>query len=272
MPPWLLYQVRRWLPRRHLVIVTDSAFAALDFLGAAKRHATIITRLRLDAALYAPAPHRLPGQLGRTRLKGERLPALGKVLADRATAWSTLTVAYWYGEHDRQVEVASGTAVWYHSGMPPIALRWVLIRDPLQQFETQALLCTAQEATPSFILECFVQRWQVEVTFEEARAHLGVETQRQWSDKAILRTTPCLAGAIFPCDTGRAAAVLDRTDLPALRRLVSQTGGGFSDTIAGVRRELWSHAYFSMSNKDVDMVKIPSPLVDRFIDSLCYAA
>ncbi len=128
----------------------------------------------------------------RPRLKGERLPALSQVLADPATAWTPLTVPYWYGEHDRQVEVASGTAVWYHAGMPTVPLRWVLIRDPLGQFEPQALLCTDSQATPSFILECFVQRWQVEVTFEEARAHLGVETQRQWSDKAIARTTPCL--------------------------------------------------------------------------------
>src|SRR5215217_6781687 len=72
--------------------------------------------------------------------------------------------------------------------------RWVLIRDPLGQFETQALLSTDVHATPAFILDCFVQRWQMEVTFEEARAHLGVETQRQWSDKAIARTTPCLLG------------------------------------------------------------------------------
>ena len=268
----MLKQVRRWLPGRHLVIVADSAFAALDFLGAARRHATVITRLRLDAALYAPAPQRLPGQHGRKRLNGERLPALSEVLADRATAWSTLTVAYWYGGHDRQVEVTSGMAVWYHCGMPPIALRWVLIRDPLKQFETQALLCTAQEATPSFILECFVQRWQVEVTFEEARAHLGIETQRQWSDKAIARTTPCLF-ALYSLVTLAAQQLFSTGQI--YRRCAawySKPQATFSDTIAGVRRELWSQAYFSTSHNEADMVKIPRPLVDRFIDSLCYAA
>src|SRR5690606_35461040 len=108
-------------------------------------------------------------------------PALAEVLADGATQWTALTVPFWYGEHDRGVEVASATAVWYHSGMPVIPLRWVLIRDPLGRFETQALLCTDQQATPAWVLDCFVRRWQMEVTFEEARAHLGVETQRQWS-------------------------------------------------------------------------------------------
>ncbi len=268
----MVKQVRRWLPDRPIVIVADSAFAALDFLGVARRHATIITRLRLDAALYAPAPERRPGQRGRTRLKGERRPALSQVLADPATTWTALTMPFWYGEHDRAVEVASGTAVWYHSGIAPVALRWVLIRDPLEQFETQALLCTAPEATPAFILECFVQRWQVEVTFEEARAHLGVETQRQWSDKAIARTTPCLLG-MYSVVTLAAQQLFSTGQI--YRRCAAwypKPQATFSDTIAGVRRELWSHAYFSISHNEADMVKIPRPLVDRFIDSLCYAA
>ena len=265
-------QVRRWLPGRQIVIVADSAFAALDFLGSSRRHATVITRLRLDAALYAPAPERLAGQRGRTRLKGERLPALGQVLADRSTAWTALTLAYWYGEHDRTVEVASHTAVWYHSGMPTLPLRWILIRDPLGQFEPQAFLCTDKEAMPAFILECFVQRWQVEVTFEEARAHLGIETQRQWSGKAIARTTPCLLG-LYSLVTLAAQDLFSSGQM--YRRCAAwypKPQATFSDTIACVRRQLWSHAYFSTSHHETDMVKIPRPLVDRFIDSLCYAA
>ena len=268
----MVKQVRRWLPNRPIVIVADSAFAALDFLGAARRHATVITRLRLDAALYAPAPERRPGQRGRTRLKGQRLPALRQVLADPATAWTTLTMPCWYGEHDRAVEVASGTALWYHPGMAPIALRWVLIRDPLKQFEDQALLCTDSQATPAFILDCFVQRWQVEVTFEEARAHLGVETQRQWSDKAIARTTPCLL-ALYSLVTLAAQPLFSTGQL--YRRCAAwylKPQATFSDTIACVRGDLWSHAYFSTSHDEVDVVKIPRPLVDRFIDSLCYTA
>ena len=268
----MVKQVHRWLPDRPIVIVADSAFAALDLLGAVRRHASVITRLRLDAALYAPAPERRPGQRGRTRLKGERLPALSLVLADPTTAWTALTIPFWYGERDRAVEVASGTAVWYHSGMPTVPLRWVLIRDPLGQFESQALLCTDQQATASFILECFVQRWQVEVTFEEARAHLGVETQRQWSDKAIARTTPCLFG-LYSLVTLAAQELFANGQL--YRRCAAwypKPQATFSDTIAGVRRALWSHAYFSISPHESDMVKIPRPLVDRFIDSLCYAA
>jgi hypothetical protein len=85
----MVKQVSRWLPGRQLVIVADSSFAALAFLADASRHATVVTRLRLDAALYAPAPPRPTGQRGRSRRKGERLPTLAKVLKDPATQWHT---------------------------------------------------------------------------------------------------------------------------------------------------------------------------------------
>jgi hypothetical protein len=263
---------RRWLPGRPIVIVADSAFAALDFLDVARQHATIITRLRLVAALYAPAPVRHPKQQGRSRKKGERLPALSEVLADPRTQWTSLTAPYWYGEHNRLLQVASATALWYHSGMPVIALRWILIRDPLGQFETQALLCTDVHATPAFILDCFVQRWQMEVTSEEARAHFGVKTQRQWSDKAIARTTPCLLG-LYSIVTLLAQPLFVTGQLSVRgAALYPKPLATFSDTIASVRRWLWSHEHFSTSLYEPDVIKIPRLLLDRFIDSLCYAA
>jgi len=103
------------------------------------------------------------------------------------------------------LEITSDTAVWYHSGLPLVPLPWVLIRDPLAKLRSQALLCTDLEvAAPQiiqwfvlewfvlewFVLEWFVLEWQLEATFQESRAHLGIETQRQWSDLAIARTTP----------------------------------------------------------------------------------
>src|SRR5206468_7514026 len=144
----------------------------------------MITRLRLDAALYDPAPPRERGTKGAPRKKGARQPTRRERLADPQTSWERLTLA-WYGRSTRTVALASGTAVWYHSGLPVVPIRWVLIRDPLGEFEPQALLSTDQAAPAQQILEWFVMRWQLEVTFEEARAHLGIETQRQWSDLAI---------------------------------------------------------------------------------------
>jgi hypothetical protein len=101
-------------------------------------------------------------------------------------------VAKWYGREKRTVEVVSGTAIWYHTGLPPVPLRWVLIRDPQEGFDTQALLCTDLGAEPEQIISWFVRRWQMESTFQEVRQRLGFETQRHWSEQAIRRTAPTL--------------------------------------------------------------------------------
>ena len=180
----MMLQVRRWLPERELVLVADMGFAALELLAALSRRGVIcITRLRLDAALYEPAPPRRPGTKGRPRTKGARLPNLSDVLIRTSTRWRRVTVPGWYGEGDRVVEFCSATAVWRHSGKPVVPIRWVLLRDPLGRFSPQALLCTDPTRDPVQIIRWFILRWQIEVTFQEARAHLGVETQRQWSDQ-----------------------------------------------------------------------------------------
>ena len=271
----LLRVVRRWWPDRPIIAVADSTYAALEFLAACRswrEPVTVVTRLRLDAALYEPAPPRRPGQVGRPRLKGERLPTLATVAADPATAWTSVTVAQWYGRGARRVELVSATAVWYHSGLPPVPLRWVLIRDPQDRFETQALLSTDPDAPPEQILAWFVRRWQLEVTFEEVRRHLGVETQRQWSELAIRRTTPALLG-LFSLVT-----LLAHRPLTAPAHPIRQAAWyrkphpTFADALAVVRRDLWQHHLFRPSAADGDVVKLPRRVVDRLTETLCYAA
>jgi hypothetical protein len=131
----------------------------------------VVTRLRLDAALYEPVAPRLPGQVGRPCKAANRLPTLQAVASDPKTRWQGVKVKGWYGEGERVVEIVSATCVWYHRGLPPVPIRFVLVRDPQEKFSTQALLSTKLEAKPGEILEWFVRRWQMEVTFEEARAH-----------------------------------------------------------------------------------------------------
>ena len=140
---------------------------------------------------------------------------------------------------------SSKTAVWYHSGKPVVPIRWVLIRDPEGRFAPQALLATNPQLRPVQILTYFVRRWQMETTFEEARAYLGVETQRQWSDQATARSTP------------------------AWYRKAHAT---FSDTIALVCHCLWRQCQFAKSQAEADMLKIPRILYERLTDTLCYAA
>jgi len=196
----MVLQVRRWLPKRLLVVVADSSFAVIDLLWQLrqlKNPICMITRFRLDAALYEPV-RPTPGKMGRPRKKGSRLPTLEKVAEDKDTRWKRLIVQEWYGEKKRDIEITSKTAVWFHSGKPALPIRWVLVRDPKNVFKTQALLCTDITVSAEQIIAWFVRRWQVEVTFHEVRTHLGVETQRQWADLSILRSTPALLGLFFP--------------------------------------------------------------------------
>jgi hypothetical protein len=270
----MIAQVRRWLPDRPIVVVADSSYAVLELLSAAAalaRAVTMVTRLRLDAALYHPAPPREKGKRGAPRKKGERQPTLAMRLSDPATVWKRHTVR-WYGGTTRQVELASDTAVWYHSGKKVVPLRWVLIRDPLGRFEPQALLSTDQMDAAPQIVEWFVQRWQVEVTFEEARAHLGVETQRQWSEKAIVRTTPALLG-LFSLITLLAHQILQGQALAVRQAAWYQKAlPTFSDTLALVRQQLWPVGISWMSPTKNDVVIIPKVLFDRLTDTLAYAA
>ena len=143
----MLLQLKRWLPEHRIVVTADSSFSAIEFLAAVRPYVTVVTRLRLDAALYEPAPPREPGTLGRPRKKGERLATLQEVLADKKTLWHRFLVSQWYGRASYELEVATGTAVWYHSGMEVVPLRWVLVRDPLSKLAPKAFLCTDQGAT-----------------------------------------------------------------------------------------------------------------------------
>ena len=267
-----LMQLRRWLPDLPLVVTADSSFSAIEFLAAVGKHVTVVTRLRLDAALYKPAPPRTPGTMGRPRKKGERLPSLNEVLADEKTRWRGLIVSQWYGRGAYELEIATGTAVWYHSGMPVVPLRWVLVRDPLGKLAPKAFLCTDRGASPLDILSWFVRRWSVEVTFEEVRRHLGLETQRQWSDLAILRTTPCLLG-LFSLVTLMAEALHARGELEVARSAwYAKPLPTFSDALASVRMVLWRHTSFSLSEQQTETLKIPRPLFERLTSTLAYAA
>jgi hypothetical protein len=272
----LLLQVRRWYPQRDIVAVADRAYASLKLLESCRKlrkPITFVTRLRLDAALYEPAPVRHPGQRGRPRLKGERLPNLSEVAEDPSTLWKPITVANWYGSGDRTVEIASRMAVWYSTGLFAVPVRWVLMRDPKGEFKTQALLCTDLRADPQKILSWFVMRWQLEVTFQEMRRHLGFETQRQWSELAIRRTTPVLLGLFSLITLFAQSRMAQAAGSFRQAAWYHKSHPTFADALALVRKELWAQEQtFHGSRAETDTVKVPRALVERLTDVVCYAA
>jgi hypothetical protein len=271
----LLLLVRRWYPQREIVAVADRAYASLKLLDRCRSLSnpiTFITRLRLDAALYEPAPPRRPHQIGRPRIKGERLPNLSVVAENPKTVWKLTTIANWYGSGQRMVEIASETAVWYSTGLPAVPVRWVLIRDPQGAFKAQALLCTDLDADPMKIVSWFVMRWQLEVTFQEVRRHLGFETQRQWSEMAIRRTTPALLGLFSVVTLFAHRQMTQAADVFRLAGWYHKAHPTFADALALVRKELWANATFCGSPAETDTIKVPRAFMERLTQTLCYAA
>jgi hypothetical protein len=271
----LLLVLRRWYPKREIVAVADRAYASLKLLDrcrSLRNPILFVTRLRLDAALYEPAPPRRQGQIGRPRIKGERLPNLSEVAQDPSTVWKPTTIANWYGSGERTVEVASGTAVWYSTGLFAVPLRWVLVRDPKGKFKPQALLCTDLKADPKKILSWFVMRWQLEVTFQEVRRHLGFETQRQWSELAIRRTTPALLGLFSLVTLFAHRRMAPSTEVVRRAAWYRKPHPTFSDALALIRKDLWANATFHGSPAQSDTVKVPRAYLEHLTDAVCWAA
>ena len=235
----MVLQVRRWVPDRELVLVLDGGFAAVELAHDCRRHRlTLACRLRIDAALYDVPGPAVPGRRGPKPTTGPRQPNPRQRAADPATAWESVEVA-WYGGRRQAMRVVTGTALWHTVHLAPVPIRWVLAHDPAGQQRDAAYLCTDERLTAGPIPGYVVQRWSVEVTFEEARAHLGMETQRQWSDRAIARTTPVLLGlysVVTPLAMrwhGAGALVAERSAWYAKGEPT------FSDGLALVRERIW---------------------------------
>ena len=185
--------------------------------------------------------------------------------------WRPVTIKHWDGPGPRVVETTTGTGVGYHTGLPAVPSRWGLVRDPQGPCDAPAFRWTNRSVAAPQGLAWFVQRWQVEGTLEEARAHLGVETQRQWSDTAMARTTPSLLG-LYSLRTLMARQILQAKQRPSRTAAwYANKHAPFSDTLALVRRHLWSTGHFSMSTAPTDVQKVPRVLWERLTDTVCYA-
>jgi len=263
-----LLQVARWLPGRRVVAVADSSFSAIALLRDLAPHLTVVTRLRLDACLCDPPPPRRPRTRGRPPVKGARLPNLAERLRSRRTRWRRASIDGWYGHRIRRLDLASGTALWHRPGMR-VAIRWGLVRDPSGEREPQALLCTDLRADPVDVLRWFVRRWRTETTFEEARRHLGMQTQRQWSDLAILRTTPALLGLFSLVTLWASRLAAERGPVAECVRWYPKPLPTFSDALALVRRDLWTAQVYAVSPPDRTAQNVPADLINRLLLVAC---
>jgi hypothetical protein len=265
-------QVRRWVPDRELILVLDGGFAAVELASDCRRHrVTLVCRLRIDAALYdVPGPP-VPGRRGPKPTKGPRQPSPKQLAACPATAWESVEVD-WYGGRRKAMQVVVGAGLWHTPHLDPVAIRYVLARDPEGAHRDAAYLCTDERLGPERILGYAVQRWSVEVTFEEARAHLGMETQRQWSDRAIARTTPVLLG-LYSVVTLLALRWHGEGSLSVARSAWYAKGEPtFSDCLASVRERIWRGRIIRGSGGTRGSLQLPPPLLEALIHGLSRAA
>ena len=265
----LLLTLRRWLPKRAIVAVMDGEFAALELLHALRPSMAVITRMRKDARLFDPPLEE--GKCGRPARKGARQPLLSARIADPATRWQRVVQpsrTSW--RRNGWIEYTSGTALWHHGGKPIVPILWVLVRYPDGRREPEAFLCTDTTASPRDVLDCFNRRWAMETTYEEARAHLGMETQRQWSDPAVFRTTPLLLG-LYSAVTLYVHQNAERFALsPRRAAWYPKPAPTFADAIARLRQHLWFERIV-MSAGSADMTQSLPPAVQSIIEAACYA-
>jgi hypothetical protein len=275
---WLMLErVRRWQPERTLLVVGDGSYAATVLVQRCqrlRRPVHLVSRLRLDAQLYDPPGPQPKSKRGPKPKKGAKQPTLAERLADPTTVWQSLTVS-WYGGLPRKIEYATGIALWHHRGHDPVPLRWVLVRCPddtpkKEQFKPTGLFCSESSFSAERMIQLFIARWNIEITFEELRTLLGFETQRQWSDRAIERTTPCLCG-IFSL-VALMAMVRHPHELPIRQApWYPKAEATFSDALAAVRHDLWSSANYRISPDDPDLLLFPKALALSLFDMACYS-
>ncbi|HEY6408533.1 MAG TPA: transposase, partial [Ktedonobacteraceae bacterium] len=262
--------LRRWLPDRSIKVLGDTAYSVLELgLHANAQQVTLVTTGRLDAVLHEPPPQRTKHTIGRPRVVGQRLPSLEQVLHDPETIWQKLTLN-WYEQGERTLEICTGTALWYRYGYDPLPIRWVLTRDPSGKHPPKAIFSTDPTQTVEQIVSDFMKRWSLEVTFEESRAHLGIETQRQWSDLAIERSTPLLFG-LYSLVTLFGHALHPDKQLPVAQAAwYRKPTATFRDVLAVVRQHLWGLETFPTSPTDPDVVLVPSSTLARLAHAVCY--
>lgn len=187
-----IMQIRRWLgPRREIVIIADNAFCCREICKTCRKYNVIFcTQIRLDACLYDFPPVQ-KSKRGRPRVVGQRLPNFESLLNDKKQKWVRMSVP-WYSEKTKELDILTGTCLWYHNTVGGVPIRWVLTKDPIGLNKPMAILVTDFTICAEQAIAFFVGRWSIETTFQEINQHFSLETIHTWSDTSINRTAPTI--------------------------------------------------------------------------------
>jgi hypothetical protein len=264
----LLRLLLGWFPDRQFVFVGDQGYGTHELARFARRHRdrlTLVSKFHADANLYGPPPP-YAGK-GRPRTKGAKLPKPQEVVA--AAPRQRRTVG-WYGGGRRRVEVVRDVGHWYKAGKALVPLCWVFVHDLTGTHRDEYFFSTDVTLSPAAVIGYYTGRWNIETTFQEARAHLGLETTRGWCEQTVRRAAPCLFGLYS------VVAVLYQA-LPEAKRVgevrwPGKAGVTFSDALAAVRRWLWVEGVFPQAGGDTAVAKLPPSLQEILLAALAPAA
>jgi hypothetical protein len=240
----MVMQLVRWAPKIPFILVGDGGFACAKLAWMCLRHnIALVSRLKMNARIYA-FPEPVPaGKRGRKPKKGTRLVSFKEMLKIEDLPWQEVEIAGYDGKR-KKIKYLTDTALWGVDSVDPVPIRWVLVVDPSGEMDPLPLMSTDVSLTAIKIIALYVDRWGLEVTFQEAREHLGVETQKQWSDKAIARTTPILL-ALYTmiCLIGHRL----NKEFPIIAEKTAwyeKEGVTFSDVLKTIREILWKDNLF----------------------------
>lgn len=265
--------LHRWFPALRIILSADGGFANTRLAWIClKYNIRLVTRLRLDARLF-DFPQDYTGR-GRPSKKGRKLFSPKQMFKQPSLKWTEAEVK-WYGGKKRKVAYVTTTCLWCAQGAEPLPIRLTLLKDLSGEYEPIALMGVDAlfQLTAIEMIEWFVARWNQEVTHREVRDHLGVETQRQWSDKAIARTTPVLFGLY-----SLIVLMADRLQTSFSLKLgntawYKKKHPTFADMLREVCRHLWSSRYFNWLYGGDDHEKtLSSEQIADLIDELSEVA
>ena len=246
----LTYIVVRWAPERRFYLIGDNIYAshkAADMLNARSkceslRTVSLVSRMQFDAGLYDP-PGAYSGKGPRKRVKGDKLPSPGEVAAMEEACWDAVGVE-WYGSTRRNVVLLSGDGLWYKCGTKATPVRWVVVRDPDGRRRDECFFTTDMMLSPKEIVETYINRWSIEVTFEETKGHLGIETLRNRSETAILRSVPMLLSLYSLIVVWYASCVSEHDRRVGDAPWYKKTAVTFSDMLEAAREDVLTEATF----------------------------
>jgi DDE superfamily endonuclease len=269
----LIRVVNRWFPNRAKVLVVDGGYAAIKLVMVCQslKNTTLVTRLPWDAALHHFPSQRPKGSRGPAPLKGARQHTLKQLATRSDTAWEEVEVE-WYKGQRKKLQVFTRTGLWRRPSYDPVAIRYLITRDPEGKLRDEVFACSDLNASVEQIIQWVVRRWSVEVTFEEARAHLGMETQRQWNDLAIARATPCLLG-LFSLVVLFVYRLQPEGKIPLrLTAWYQKAEASFSDCLTLTQKHLWRSMISVKPTNNEGLISLASDDWEHLLSCLSAAA